>query len=106
MTHAAHLQRWADREQFQVDPFNGPMHRGAAYGQYLKYLQRNSRVYLVISEDMGPIEEEYDSAGEDEVHPYDRATREGTQPQRAPFQHYMVSVLLYDMFNLHVRTTK
>jgi hypothetical protein len=92
VTHAAFLANWDRREQYQEEVSNGPMHRGSEYKKYLDYFRQQSRVELRPHRDDRPIEQLPDSDDDELADEYDTMTREGTQPDRAPFEHYMVCV--------------
>jgi hypothetical protein len=90
VTHAAFLEQWDQRAQYQLEVWNGPMHRASEYNNYLNYFRQQTRVELRPHRDDRPIEELPDSDDEELADEYDTMTREGTQPDRAPFEHYLV----------------
>jgi len=89
--HDAYIVLWNNRQASRMYYLAGPVHRPGPYIEYLRWLQQNSRLSI-----KPPFSEEHianlpDSDDDNEIiDEYDNMTREGTQPQRAPFQNYMV----------------
>jgi hypothetical protein len=60
------------------------------YREYLQWLHRNTRIMVHPPATTIPIDE----GDSDDDDPYDRITREGQQPERAPIQNYMVLIFI------------
>jgi hypothetical protein len=84
--HYAYIQLWQTRKRQLVD--EGSPHHQHTFDEYLWWLHRSMRTHIKPSYTEDAINEESEEdVIEDE---YDIATREETQPQRAPLQRYVV----------------
>jgi len=70
--------------------YGGPVHREAQFNIYLDWLKQNTRLKLKAALDDTHIED-LPSDPEDVFAEYDAHTRMGTQPERGPFEDYIVS---------------
>jgi hypothetical protein len=68
---------------------SGAVHSDNAYLQHLAWLHRQTRLFLrppMIAANLD------DTDSDDDINdPYDRYTREGVQPERAPLERHVVS---------------
>jgi len=91
--HVAYRTLWDNKQP--VSPVDGVQHRNNLYMEYLTWFHEQARTMLkapLDSEDLANIDDSDDDAeiaDELDVH-----TREGTQPERAMFQNYMVHSLI------------
>ena len=92
-----HLDAWAHRER--VYPWSGAAHRHNHYIAYLRWYHSVTRAFLkpAVENPNIPIElrGDTDDEADDIIDDYDRLTQEGTQPERAPLQNYMVTCLIF-----------
>ena len=73
---------------------SGAIYHKTVYNRYLQWLHANTRLMLRPALTTVDIEDFPSSDEEPHVEDtYDAFTRVGTQPQRAPIQHYMVSTM-------------
>jgi hypothetical protein len=74
-----------------------PIHPPLGNFQYLRWLQQQSHLFLRLTYTHLDIAELLDSDGDNEiVDEYDEMTRHGAvQPERGPFQNYVVSIFPY-----------
>jgi hypothetical protein len=85
-THEQWICLWVNREKVPVD--HGPPHDQHVFNEYLRWLQRSSRLHIKGPySDHGVEEGSEEDIIEDE---YDNETRQETQPQRAPLVNYVV----------------
>ncbi|CAO2161607.1 unnamed protein product [Urochloa humidicola] len=85
--HLAHIHNWNNRRKFITE--GGAVFRERQYRDvYLQWLKQNTRLKLRVAMSMGHIED-LPSDPEDNVDPYDEATRTGTQPERGPIEDYV-----------------
>jgi len=70
--------------------YGGPVHREAQFNIYLDWLKQNTRLKLKAALDDTHIED-LPSDPEDVFAEYDAHTRMDTQPERGPFEDYIVS---------------
>ena len=91
--HAAYVALWNERNARRTYYLSGAAHRPGPYKEYLRWLHQHSRLFLKPAYTEDDIAELPESDDDNEfVDDYDQITREGTQqPQRGPFQNYVVS---------------
>jgi hypothetical protein len=68
----------------------GPQHRDGPFNEYLDWLKQNTRLKLRVAMDEEYIED-LPSDPEDVFPKYDEITGSGRQPERGPFEDYIVS---------------
>jgi hypothetical protein len=80
---------------------HGARHRSGLWMEYLRWLQQQSRMFLRPANTEDDIAQLPDSDGNNEiVDKYDEMTRNGTvQPERGPFQNYVVSIFLHPLYS-------
>jgi hypothetical protein len=78
------MHEWEVKQR--VHPQVGATSRESEYREYLEWFHRNTRIMVHPPITSLPI----DAGDSDDEDPYDTMTRTGSQPQRAPFEHYMV----------------
>jgi hypothetical protein len=93
VTHHSFIENWENRHA-QGDNI---LHEGRqpsdphdqdAFNEYLRWLHRSTRVFLLQPLDAPVLDDEdHEDVAEDE---FDDLTRDDTQPQRAPLQRSMV----------------
>jgi hypothetical protein len=86
--HEKYVQEWEGRER--VEPTNGGHCVPNDYRDYLPWLHRSKRISVHPLVSSIPIDEQ----GSDDEDPYDVITRTSVQPQRAPLENYMVTILI------------
>lgn len=86
LKHQGHVLAW-DAKQVVV---GGPVHRDGPFKVYLQWLKANTRLKLKLAIDAEHVED-LPSDPEDVFPEYDEFTRQGNQPERGPFQDYIVS---------------
>ena len=86
MKHYEFVQLWETREWQAVDA--DPPHDQHTFDDYLWWLHRSTRTHIKPPYTEDTIDEDSEEDVIEDV--YDIATREETQPQRAPLQRYMV----------------
>ena len=86
--HVAHVNAWNLRANNIV--FGGPVHRDSQFKTYLEWLKQQTRLKLKVAMDATNIED-LPSDPEDVFDEYDAHTRMGRQPERGPFEDYIVS---------------
>ena len=89
--HAQYVHEWEHRAR--REPTNGPAYTASEYREYLKWLHRSTRIRVHPPLTNAPIDEG-DSDADD---PYDEITRQGSFPERAPLQNYMVLIDISNM---------
>ena len=94
--HVAHVNAWNLRANNIV--FGGPVHHDSQFKIYLEWLKQQTRLNLKVAMDATNIED-LPSDPEDVFDEYDAHTRMGRQPERGPFEDYIVS------YNLHYLNT-
>ena len=70
--------------------YGGARHHDGPFNQYLDWLKQNTRLKLKVAMDEAYIED-LPSDPEDVFPEYDEITRSGRQPERGPFEDYIVS---------------
>lgn len=89
--HHVYIQLWENRHAEAPPPPEEPLHDEAVFNDYLRWLHTASRVHLATAYNDDDIGEE---SGEDaKEDAYDKATREGVDPQRGRQLRYMVSLI-------------
>lgn len=94
--HQPYLMLWDAHHTKVCHPQDGPMHRHRSYMEYLTWFHSNARLRIrpAINEDyIADLPDEEDD--EDIVDEYNEVTRQGTQPERAPFQNYTITCLVF-----------
>jgi hypothetical protein len=89
--HDAYVVQCDHRQTVWMYCLSGNVHRPGQYKEYLWWLHQSSRLFLnpVYTEEH--IAELPDSNDDNDiVDEYNDMTQQGTQPQRAPFQNYVV----------------
>jgi hypothetical protein len=87
-THIHTVNAWNARVNNIVG--GGPRHRDCPFNDYLDWLKQNTRLKLRVAIDEEYIED-LPSDPEDDFPEYDEITRSGRQPERGPFEDYIVS---------------
>jgi hypothetical protein len=105
--HAPYLALWNMRGSSRQYHLYGPWHRRRPWVEYLRWLQLQSHLFLRLAYTQADIAELPDSDSDNKfVDEYDELTQHGTvQPERVPFQNYMVSIFPY-FYYVHVFTLK
>ena len=70
--------------------YGGARHHDGPFNQYLDWLKQNTRLKLKVAMDEAYIED-LPSDPEDVFPEYGEITRSGRQPERGPFEDYIVS---------------
>jgi hypothetical protein len=86
VTHFEFIQQWETREKMSVTA--GPPHDQHTFDEYLRWLHRSTRTHIKPPYTDHAVGDDSEDGVITDV--YDEATREETQPQRAPLQRYVV----------------
>ena len=89
MKHYEFIQLWETRQWILVHA--DPPHDQHTFNEYLRWLHRSTRTHIKPPYTEDVIDEDSEEDVIEDV--YDIATREETQPQRAPLQRYVVRYL-------------
>jgi hypothetical protein len=89
--HNAYIVQWDDMQAYRMYYLSGLVHRPGPYKEYLRWLHQSSHLFLKPTYTEEHIIELPDSDDDNDIiDEYDNITRQGNQPQRAPFQNYVV----------------
>jgi hypothetical protein len=106
--HTPYIALWNTR--IQQHYIHDARHRRWSWMEYLRWLQQQSWMFHRPAYTEDDIAQLPDSDGDNEViDEYDEMTRQGTiQPERGPFQNYVVSIFFvhpfYSSFEIEVHT--
>jgi hypothetical protein len=94
--HHAYIALWDTRGSSRQHYLHGARYRSGPWVEYLRWLQHQSWLFLRPAYTQAHIAELPDSDDDNElVDAYDEMTRGSTvEPERGPFQNYVVSIFL------------